>query len=186
MKNNYLSRKFRPIQYWLVLLSVLAVLGGCQSQEPPLSPEARLFVAEVRETIANLSVPLMKQLPEKNIPAINTILHKFYYEWKRTGRTLFRMNVLDNTGVVLTAYPLNPAIGQYFGQYASVSGALQGKRISQERLLLANGAVIFSICAPVLEQDRVVGALALILDAETALKKWGITLEKFLTINFNR
>jgi hypothetical protein len=186
MRNNHLNRKWRPLPYWLVLLSVLSGLWGCQSQEPPLSPEARLFVQEVQETIANLSVPLMKQIPEKNIPAINTILHKFYYEGKRKGRTLFRMNVLDNTGVVLTAYPLNPAIGQYFGQYASVSGALQDKRISQERLLLANGEVIFTICAPVLEQDKVVGALGLVLDPKTAMKKWGITLEKFLAINFNR
>jgi hypothetical protein len=186
MKNNYLSRKWRELPYRLVLLSVLAALGGCQSQEPPLSPEARLFVEEVRETIAHLSVPLLKQITEKNIPAINAVLHKFYYEWKKTGRTLFRMNVLDHTGVVLTAYPRNPAIGQYFGQYTSVSRALQDKLISQERLLLASGAVIFSICAPVLEQDKVVGALGLILDPETAMKKWGITLEKFLAINFNR
>lgn len=186
MKDNFLSRKWRPLPYWLVLLSVLATLGGCQPKEPPLSPEALLFVQEVQETIAHLSVPLVKQIPEKNIPAINALLHKFYYEGKRTGRTLYRMNVLDNTGVVLTAYPLNPAIGQYFGQYASVSRALQDKRISQERLLLANGAVIFSICAPILEQDKVVGALALVLDPETAKAKWGITMEKFLAINFNR
>jgi hypothetical protein len=186
MKNHSLSRKWPPLPSWLVLLSVLAALWGCPSKEPPLSPEALLFVQEVQETIANLSVPLMKQILEKNIPAINATLHKFYYEGKRTGRTLFRMNVLDNTGVILTAYPLNPAIGQYFGQYASVSRALQDKLIGQERLLLANGAVIFSICAPVLAQDKVVGALALVLDPETAQKKWGVTMEKFLTINFNR
>ena len=63
---------------------------------------------------------------------------------------------------------------------------LKSRRTSTQRFFLQDGSQVYIICVPILQDDKVLGILAVAVGAEEAKKRWDMTAEEFLAIDFNR
>ncbi|MFP3868798.1 MAG: hypothetical protein ACLFUU_11660 [Desulfobacteraceae bacterium] len=170
----------------LCLIMLTGILAGCQMPEPPLSPEATAFKERILEIIQEFSQPLVGPTAERDIKSIQTKLEKLYRDADQDQLpTSFTVGVLDKQGVALTAYPDRPYNVQVFLNYHVVVKALEERRIVQARLFFQNGSKLYVICSPLLRQAELKGLLILCFDAAEADRKWGITEEEFLALNFN-
>ena len=189
MKTSNCQRKGPRFRAGLALISLLAAVAflGCQSQEPPLRPGAAQFKKEVQDCIATLETALIEPLSKRDIPAINETLKKVEPEAIKLCRMCpFRIGVLNQEGYTLTVYPpKEDAIGN-FSNYEVVIQALKSRRTATQRFFLQDGSQIYLICVPILQEDRVLGILALAVSAEEAKKRWDMTAQEFLVIDFNR
>jgi hypothetical protein len=185
MKKQRHKRIFGNNWRWWVLLPMLLLLWGCQSKEPSLSQEAARFAQEVREAISRFAPDLVGPVSQKDIPAIKPHLEKFHAQEKSAGGLgLLRLTIMDGDGVVITEHPQDKTIGDDFSKYTACARALQEKRLAQERLYGPEGVELYAIYAPLLDRDKVVGVVGFVLDAEKVKKKWGVTSEQFLNIDF--
>jgi hypothetical protein len=185
MKTQRHKQMRRSAWRWLALLLALALLWGCQSQEPPLSPKAVAFAQVVREAISSFTPTLVAPVSQNDLPAVKPHLEKFYAEEKPEGKLeLLRLTILDGVGVVITDYPPNQTIGDDFLQYTAFAQAVQNRRPAQERLYGPDGGELYAIYVPLLDQDRLVGVVRFILEGEKIKKRWGVTTEEILSISF--
>src|SRR4030042_1115176 len=189
METSNCQWKVRLCRPWLALIVFLAAaafLGG-QSQEPPLRPGAAQFKKEVQDCIAILETALIEPLSKRDIPAINETLKKVEPEAIKLCRMCpFRIGVLNQEGYTLTVYPPKEDAIANFSKYEVVIQALKSRRTATQRFFLQDGAQIYLICVPILQEDRVLGILALAVSAEEAKKRWDMTDQEFLAIDFNR
>jgi len=188
MAADLVKRNLGRFRVWLALLSLLApVAMGCQGSEPPLRPGAAEFKKEVKNCLTTLQTSLIKPLSEKNIPAINETLKRVEPEAIKLCRMCpFRIGVMNQAGYTLTVYPMKQdAIGD-FSKYDVVIQALKSRRTRQQRLFLQDQSQLYVICAPILQGDQVLGLIALAVSAEEAKKRWDMSAEDFLGIDFNR
>ena len=178
-------RRFRP---WLAWFSLLAMLFfGCQSQEPPLRPGAAEFKKEVKNCIATLQTSLIEPLSKRNIPALNETLQKVEPQAIKLCRMCpFRIGVLNQEGYTLTVYPPKEGAADNFSNYEVVVQALKSRRTATQRFFMQDGSQLYIICVPLLKDDNVLGLLALAVNADEAKKRWDMTAEEFLAIDFNR
>ncbi len=171
---------------WWTCLLVLILLWGCQSKEPPLSPKAAAFAQAMRESISSLAPVLVGPVSQKDLPAVQAELEKFSIREKQEGKlALIRLSILDDCGVVITNFPQDKTVvGDDFSKYTACTRALQDKSPTQERLYGPDGGELYSIFVPLLNQDKVVGVVRFLLDAEKVKEIWGVTTEEFLSLNF--
>jgi hypothetical protein len=166
---------------WLILF----LLWGCQSKAPALSQEAAKFAQEVKAAISRFTPNLVGPVSQKDLPAIKPHLEKFHSKEKSEGELgILRLTILDGGGVVITDHPQDKEMRDDFSKYAACAQALQEKRLAQERLYRPDGLELYAIYAPLLDRDKVVGAMCFVLDAEKVKKKWGVSSEEFLKIDF--
>jgi hypothetical protein len=186
MKKQRHKRTLGTTKPWWFFLLVLALLWGCQSQEPPLSPKAAAFAQAVREVISRFAPVLVGPVSQRDIPAIQAELERFYSGEKHDGKlALLRLTILDNSGVVIANYPPDTTIGDDFSKYTAFAQALQNKCLAQEKLYGPDGDELYAVYAPLLDRDKIVGEVRFLLDAEKVKDKWGVTTEEFLSIDFS-
>lgn len=188
MKNSKFNQEGRNIRHGVALLICLVMLLlGCQAQEPPLSKGAAAFKQEVQDTLDKFSSVLIEPVSEGNVGDINSAIHKVYAKAIREGRPLpFAVAILDKDAVRLTSYPSKPYNIQKFSNYRAVVKALKKRQTAQGRLYLQGGAQLYVVCSPLLRQGKLAGVIILCLDAPKVNKKWGVSEEDFLGINFNQ
>jgi hypothetical protein len=168
----------------MVLLA--AAFFGCQSPAP-LRPGAAEFKKEVKDCIKTLHTSLLEPLAQRNIPALNETLKKVEPEAVKLCRMCpFRIGVLNQEGYTLTVYPPKEDAAGNFSNYEVVVQALKSRRIATQRFFLQDGAQLYIICVPLLKEDQVLGLLALAVSADEAKKRWDMSPEEFLAIDFNR
>jgi hypothetical protein len=188
MEKNYVPK--RPESRRLGAVFFLLLLGcvpGCGAKEPPLSPAAAAFKKEIRECIAMLAVPLTERVMKRDIPAIQVCLAQIEPEViKLCRRCPFRLGVLDREGNTLAVHPPKKTGDLDFYRYDVVQQALKEHRITRQRLFLQDGSKLYVVCAPLLQEQKTVGILAVALSADEARTRWGLTEEEFLVIDFNR
>ena len=188
MESRYLKKRPKFIRLWVALLILLLGLNfGCQTQEPPLSPAAASFKEEIKGCISRLVQPLMEPILKKDIAAINEALKKTEPEAIKLCRMCpFRMGVMDKNGDTLAVYPPKTDARLDFYNYEVVQRVLKNRKIAQQRLFLQDGSSLYIICVPLLKNDKVMGLLAIALNATEARNRWGLTEPEFLALNFNR
>lgn len=187
MMNRLFPGRIRPPGSWpILLLLFLAVFGGCQAKEPPLSPAAAAFKKEVQDCLDRLSHGLVDAVLKGDVVAINETLKKIEPESiKLCCMCPFRIGILNNNGETLTIYPFKEeAMGNY-ANYEGVTQTLKNRQINQQRLYLQDGSQIYLIFAPLLQVKNLAGILVLSLSAKDALDHWRMTEKEFLDINFN-
>jgi hypothetical protein len=177
--------RWRP---WLAVAALLlAAAWGCQSPEPPLRPGAAEFKKEVLACIAKLKADLVAPLVQRDITALNETLKEVEPEAIKLCRMCpFRIGVLNHEGYTLTVYPPKKDAVANFSNYEVVVQTLKSRRISTQRLFLQNGSQVYIICAPILQDDQVLGILAIAVSDQDAKQRWDMTAEEFLAIDFNR
>ncbi len=168
---------------------VLAALGvmGCGPKEPPLSPGAQAFKMEVGKIIRQMQQSLAKPVAQGDIPAMDAALNGFSQSTADICIDCpYRSGVLNKDGVLLTTFPKNEYIGRNFSSYKTVSEPLEKQKITQRQIFQADGAKIYYISAPLMEDNKVVGVVVLALTPDDLEKKWHLTDKEFLAIDFNK
>ncbi len=171
----------------LLAALVLLLVCGCPAQEPPLSPGAAAFKAEVNECLNKVSDKLVEPVTKRDVAQISKILEQIEPETSRLCRMCpFNIGVLNAIGVTLAVHPPKKDAMGNFGDFEVVRQTLKNRRISTQRLFLQDGSEIYIICAPLLKEQQVKGILALALSSEEAQNRWKITDQEFLALDFNR
>ncbi len=189
MKSQRFFLDIGPPKSWgaVLLLGFALVLWGCQAQEPPLSKAAANFKSEVKECIATVSGSLTGPVMKKDKPAINAALKKCEPQAVKLCRMCpFKIAVLDAHGDALAVYPPQENSAGNFSGYELVSRVMSSRKAAQKRFYLQNGSRLFIICTPLLKEEKVVGILAISLNADEAQQRWGITEPEFLSLDFNK
>jgi hypothetical protein len=188
MASRYLQKAPKFNGSWVLLLILLLGLNyGCQTQEPPLSPAAANFKAEIKECIGRLAKPLIEPILNRDTAAINETLKKTEPEAIKLCRMCpFRIGVMNQKGDTLAVYPPKKDANLDFYSYEVVQQALKNRKISQQRLFLQDGSGIYVICVPLLKEDQVVGLIAIALSASEARNRWGLNEKEFLALDFNK
>ena len=188
MENRYLQKMPKFNRFWVVLLFLLpGLIQACQTQEPPLSPAAAAFKQEIKECTGRLVNPLLGPVLKRDTAAINAALKKTEPEAIKLCRMCpFRVGVLDQNGDTLAVYPPTKNVRLDFYNYEVVQRALKNRKIAQQRLFLQDGSGLYVICVPLLQDEQLVGMLAIALNAAEAKQRWGLNEKEFLAIDFNR
>jgi len=169
------------------LICAVVAAGGCSAPQPPPSPQARAFQQQVLQQINNLTEKLTGSLSAgQDWESLKPILQAGYKEMKKQGKPVPQeIVVLDREGITRVRVPSESTRHYDFSQYKPARTALKKKRKGQAILYL-KGSKIFIILAPLLQKDKVLGAVALSFSEEEMQKKWQISAEEFLNLDFNQ
>lgn len=172
---------------WIAVVGAAILFGGCQAQKPPLSPAAAAFKKEVRQCIQEFSDAVRTPLANNDVAAINASLEKVEPRAIKLCRMCpFRIAVLNQHGEVMAVYPATAKTKRSnYSNYDLVIKTLNSKKIQQQRFFLQNGSELYIICVPLIRQDKVIGLLAIAIDAPEAEQRWGLTGKEFLALDFN-
>ncbi len=187
MRHSFLRRDFSYRTYlWIAVVGAALIFGGCQAK-PPLSPAAAAFKNEVRQCIQEFSDAVMDPLARNDVAAISAGLEKVEPRALKLCRMCpFRVAVLNQHGEVLAIHPPNlERKRSNFSNYDLVVKTINSKKVQQQRFFLQNGSQLYIICVPLIRQDKVIGLLAIAIDAAEAQQRWGLTDKEFLALNFN-
>jgi hypothetical protein len=186
---NYLRiqrRRATPSCFMVVIFLLAQGLTGCTASGPPLSPEATAFKKDVRGIIARLSTALAGPLSLNDAEAAKAaILSAYPSAGQDKADFPFWLGAMTKDGILLTALPPVPSIGQDFIKYQLVQTTLKNRRINQKELYGPDGTPIYIVLAPVMVQGNCVGLVGLRLTAAQALKKWSITEQEFQKMDLN-
>jgi hypothetical protein len=171
----------------LFLCCTTIVLCGCGSKEAPLSKAALTFKQEIKGGLKKLSPALAEPVAKDDVQALNAVLKDNYIKAEKAGKPLaFQILILDRHGVTLTSYPTEKAGVKRFSDYQVIKKTLGESKIVQERFYLPDGGKFFAICAPLVSNGKVVGALAMGFEPKELSQKWGVSEQEFMAIDFNK
>lgn len=187
MKDHHFIGEIWPPRRWTNLfLGLVLVFCGCQAKEPPLSQAAASFKKEVKECIERLSSPLIEPMSKRDVGAINETLKKTEPEAIKLCRMCpFRIGILDKNGDTITVYPLKEDAKGDFSSYKVVVQTLKSRRTTQQQFFMQDGSQVYIICVPLIHKEELLGVMALVVGAEEAKKRWGLTEKEFMSIDFN-
>jgi hypothetical protein len=187
MRHTFLRRDFSCRTYLCVaVVGAVVLFGGCLGK-PPLSPAAAAFKKEVRQCIKEYSDAVMDPLARNDVEGISAGLETVEPRALKLCRMCpFRVAVLNQHGEVQAVCPANlERKRSNFSNYELVVKTINSKKIQQQRFFLQNGSRLYIICVPLIRQDKVIGLLAIAIDAAEAEQRWGLTDKEFLALNFN-
>jgi hypothetical protein len=186
MRQARLCRTARRIGPWAYLVICLAVIsGGCQSKEIPLSKAAQTCKKALLGEMSMLTTALAEPVAKQDWEALIPILQMSYEKMEKEGKFVpFRIGVLDRDGIVQGMFPPRKGGRLDFSNYDPAKVVYEQKRKTQAMLYL-EGKKIFTFMAPLLQQDRVTGAVAMVFPEEE-LQKWHVPEKEFLSIDFNQ
>ena len=172
---------------WPSLVVMVALLSlGCQAKEPPLSPAAALFKKELKECINRLATALIQPVAAGNAAAILATLDKVEPETVKLCRMCpFVTAVLNQQGDILATHPPRPHTTRNFADYNLVIKTISSKQIKQQRFYLQDGHQLYIISVPLLQEDRVIGIMAIAISAQEAKNRWDVTEKEFMALDFN-
>lgn len=167
----------------LVLAPIIA--GGCAPKAPP-SPAAEAFKKEIRVIVHKLQKSLAAPTAQRDIAALDQILHT-------TAGTVpgicldcpYRSGVVDASGILLTTFPKTEIVGMNFSAYARLQESMQRQRITHRVVYLPDRSKMYFINAPLIHEQRVVGAVVLGLTAADLERKWHLSEAEFLALDLN-
>ena len=177
----------------VVLALVCLWLPACGQREP--AGQGGKFEKDVRRYIKQLSpvvAPLMKQ-PQK--AKLDAALQGIYREAAKKGEPLpFALALLDKNGIYLTGrYQIRgkpegeedtPSGKQGYGSYQAVKDCLQKHKVTQV-VLYWEKEKYFSVCAPLTEGGKTVGALILVYGEHLFSLYPGLTEKQFMELDLD-
>jgi hypothetical protein len=188
MRHAVRRRDFNYRTYlWVAVVGAAVLFGGC-AKKPPRSPAAAAFKKEVRQCINEYSQAVIEPLARNDVAAISAGLEKVEPQALKLCRMCpFRVAVLNHAGEALAVHP--PILNRNrsnFSNYELVIKTINSKKIQQQRFFLQNGSQLYIICVPLILKEKVIGLLAIAIDAADAEQRWGLTAKEFLALDFNK
>jgi hypothetical protein len=169
-----------------MFICLAVVLGGCQAKEAPLSKEAQTLKQEVLGELEQLGALLLKPAAQEDWPAAKDLLQAAYEEMVKSGKAApFRIGVLDRHGVVQGMFPPAKEKQLDFSGY-TLAKTVYTERKTAKAVLYVGEIKIFIVVAPLHQQDRILGAVALGFTEEELEKTWKVSEKEFLAIDFNK
>lgn len=186
MKCGHLAAAIPRAKLQGVLLICLAVvLLGCRTQQPPLSPEAQALKQELLGEIQTLTTQVIEPVSRQDWDAVKPILQTTYEKMKKQARLLpLMLMVLDRDGITRVRVPSEVERHFDFSRYKPARVAFEKKRKTQALLYLGEEK-IFLVLAPLLQNNKVLGAVALSY-SKNELQQWQVSEEEFLRLDLNR
>ncbi len=173
----------------VILLLLLLLAGmGCGKEEAPLKGGALELKKEVKKTLQKLAPLILDPVLKRDEKAAEAALEKFVSETLQKSRaypTAIGILIKDGTVMVRwsrTGFHIN---AENYIQYKIVSETLKNRKTNQQRLFLQGGERVYMICAPILREKNVEGAVGLGFSASELKEQLGLSEEEFLAIDFN-
>jgi len=169
---------------WLILLGP----SGFFTEVTYANQPHPTFKEEVKIAIKKLSVSLMDPVSKNDIEAIQATLNRIISDAEKEEKPIrFGIGVLDRNGVAVTGrYIVGTFKKEDFSKYKFVRKAFKKRKIIQDRLYFQDCSELLIVCAPLVQQKRVVGALVLGFNPTEVKKDYGLDTEQFLTLDFNK
>ena len=166
------------------LLVMLFILSGCTSGQPALSKAAGAFKRDALDTINLLMPEFSALLAQNNVQAVSPALAKTIAAADRGGTlSKFRVTILDRKGVKIAGGLQETNDGMNFSGYAAAQTVLQQGEMASDVFYLGTKKVCV-ICAPLMNEGTVVGAIALAVFEQELKDKWHLTEKEFRDIDF--
>jgi hypothetical protein len=189
MKNRDPKIIFRFTVITVIALCVMILsIIGCKPEKPPGSDPAAAFKKEVQDMSWKLAPQLIESVSKKDAKAVHAILEKTCNDSLREGKGLAcGITVLDETGVTLTSLlPRAASTRVNYSRYKTVMQTLKTHKTAHSRLFLQDGSTIYAIGIPLIRDGRVIGLLGLNYNSREMNRKYGMTDQDFLALDFNR
>lgn len=169
---------------WLILLE----FSGFFTEVTYANQSSPIFKEEVRATIKKLSVSLMDPVSKNDIDAIEAILDQIISDAEKEGKPIrFGIGILDRNGAAVTGRDIFGTFRKEdFSKYKFVRKAFKRRKIIQDRLYFQDYSELLIVCAPLVQQKRVVGALVLGFKPTEVKKDYDLDTEQFLALDFNK
>lgn len=159
------------------------------------------FKEEARSAINHLSFCLIEPLSKNHIHTIEAIVNETFLEADKKGRPIrFGIGVLDRNGIAVAGGYITGAFkGEDFSKYDFVKKAFKKRKIIQNRLYFQDRSELLIICAPLVQQKKIIGAsvplvhpkkiigaIVLGFDPTQLQRDYGLSAEQFLALNFDK
>ena len=146
-----------------IFVFCLAFMLEFPAREAGAASSFSAFITEVKGAIERLSASLIDPVSKKDIHAIQATLNRVILDAEREGKPIrFGVGILDNNGLAVAGRYI---IGTYkvedFSNYNFVVKAFKQKKIIQNRLYFQDQSEFLILCAPLIQQKKVIGAVVL-------------------------
>ena len=186
MKHHVLCQTGRWACTWVGLVICLAViLGGCGKKEVPLTKAGQKCKKALLAEMNELTTALTGSVAQEDWVTTEKILQTSFEKLQNEG--IFapeRIAVLDRNGITQGGFPPRTIRAMDFSSYQQARIVYEQKKITPTMLYL-EGNKIFVLIGPLLQKNQVIGA-ALMIFPDESLKKWQVSEQEFLSIDFNR
>ena len=152
-----------------------------------MNPGIANFKQELKSCFDGIAVTLMEPVARKDVAGVKAALEKVESPAVKLCRMCpFEIGVLDQSGKILSAYPVKgDGKPKDYSNYDLVKKAINSKKIQQQTLFLPDGSKLYLVCAPLIQQDKLIGLVAIAISSKDAEKRWGLTEKEFLALDFN-
>jgi hypothetical protein len=172
---------------WALIGLIVAVASGCNQGKPPRSPAAVQFKKEVQDAFERFVPPLVGPVSKGDKAGVLLILEQRFDESVRAGYPLdCIISILDRKGVTMASQPPMTAGKMNYSHYEAVKEAYKKKRIIHLVNYLQDGSRLYTIAAPLLKNGKAIGLLSLSYDSQELYRKYRMTDQDFLAIDFHR
>jgi hypothetical protein len=169
---------------WICLMVLVALGLGCQEKKAPVGPKAEAFSKEVQAVIDRVARPLIEPVSRDDKVSTQKALKKAFSVCAEACEGLFyNVLILDQEGVLSAVYPPAEVKSLQFASYKAVQKAFTDKKPNQAILYMPNGTPIEIVFVPLIQQDKVVGILALGFEGNLVRDKRGLGTEEFLNLD---
>lgn len=170
------------IEIVFLLIFSLQLFGEASAEE-----STRTFKETVKEAIKKLSPTFIDPLSKDDANAANAALAKIVSDGKQRSGPNFGIGVLDRNGIAVAGkYITGVFKKENFSKYNFVIKAFNKKKIVQDRLYFQDRSEFYVVCAPLVSQGQLVGALVLGFTSSEVNEKYRLTTEQFMALNFNK
>jgi len=171
--------------FGLVLLGFSTSVSQATDAEQSVSSS---FKEEAKRTIKTLTASLIDPVSRKNISDIEAGIDKIVSDAEKEGRPVrFGIGILDRNGVAVAGrYVVGIFKEEDFSKYNFLKKAFKKKKIVQDRLYFQNHSELLIVCAPLVQQKKIMGAIVLEFDPTRVKKDYDLSTEQFLALDFNK
>ena len=172
----------------LILWCVLLGFSPFVTEVTDASQSVFSFKEEAKRAIKTLTACLMDPVSKKNISDIQAGMDKIISEAEKEGKPIcFGIGILDKNAVTVAGrYVVGIFREEDFSKYDFVKKAFKKKKIVQERLYLQDHSELLIICVPLVQQKKIIGAIVLGFNPTEVKKDYGLNIEQFLALDFNK
>jgi hypothetical protein len=172
----------------LILWFVLLGFSPFVTEVTDASQSVFSFKEEAKRAIKTLTACLMDPVSKKNISDIQAGMDKMISDAEKEGKPIcFGIGILDKNAVTVAGrYVVGIFREEDFSKYDFVKKAFKKKKIVQERLYLQDHSELLIICVPLVQQKKIIGAIVLGFNPTEVKKDYGLNIEQFLALDFNK
>jgi hypothetical protein len=172
----------------LILWFVLLGFSPLFTEVTDAGQSVSSFKEEAKSAIKTLSVSLTDPVSKNNIGDIQTTIDKIISDAEKEEKPFrFGIGILDRNGVAIAGRYVGGIFKEEdFSKYNIVKKAFKNKKIIQSRLFFQDRSELLIICAPLVQQKKIIGAIVLGFDPTELKKDYGLSAEQFLALDFNK